>query len=434
MERKILIKNIISTQHNEYDFDNLIDRDTVLPVDTKKIIVVTGVRRCGKTTLLKITRNRIIKSGIRIQNTLFFSFDDERLLLDTGELDLILQAYRELYPGNDIKSCYLFFDEIQNIENWDKFIRRVYDTITQNIFISGSNSKLLGSEISTSLRGRTIQYELFPLSFREYINFNHIKPDYYSDSNKAILINAFSNYLTQGGFPETIGKNRELQQRILNDYYSVLLFRDIIERYSINQIPTLKFFLKKLIVNIGKPFSVNKIFNDLKSQGIRLNKNLLYEILEYVEAVYLGMRLYKFDYSVVNREKSDKKIYFIDNGLLNAVSYNFSGNYGTLLENSFFIWLRNRYKDLYYFKQKKECDFIIFDRDKAMTAIQVSYTISEKETFDREINGLIEAMKYFNIESGLLVTAETEDRITISNKIINIVPAYKLMTENKVMF
>ncbi len=433
MDRKKTIKEIIEQQHASDKVEKLFHRKLELPIDTQKIIVVSGVRRCGKTTLLKQTRNQIIKNKTPISKTLFFSFDDERLMLQIEELDLILQAYRELYPSHKMEECYFFFDEIQNVDNWDKFVRRVYDNETKNIFISGSNSKQLGSEIATSLRGRTLLYELFPLDFSEYLSFKKIPNNYKGDTQRALILNEFYLFLRQGGFPECISRTDEQRRQILSDYYQVLLFRDIVERYKVTRVFALKYFIQKLMSNLSTPFSLNKIYNELKSQGVKVSKDTLYEILEHIEAVYLGIRLYKFDYSIVNREMGDKKMYSIDNGLLNAISYQFSDNLGKLLENMVFIWLRQLYgNSLFYFKQKTECDFIVFDRDQPILAIQVCYELSNSDTRKREIKGLMEAMNYFKLGKGLIITTDYEEEIELENKFIRMVPAYQLMIDNKI--
>jgi len=431
MNRKQVIKDIIVEQHNSRKKRKLVSREMVVPIDTDKILVVSGVRRCGKTSLLYLLREKIIKSGVSIRNTLFLSFDDERISLQVDELDLILQAYRELYPKLNLEDCYFFFDEIQNVNGWERFVRRLYDNVSNRIFISGSNSQQLGSEIATSLRGRTIQYELYPLSFKEYLNFKGIEHNYYGDTNKTKIINEFRKYLLEGGFPETLNKDSELRNRILNDYYQVLLFRDIVERYNVTRIYALKYYIKKLLSNLGKPFSINKIYNELKSQGVKIDKAALYDILEYIEAVYLGLRLYRFDYSVVNREMGDKKMYVIDNGLINAITYKFSNDYGTLLENQLFVYLRKKYgENLFYYSKKQECDFVVFEKDRAKQCIQVSYDVSEKSTLDRELKGLLNAMEYFHTDNGIIITMEYEDTVEIKGKIIRILPAYKAMIDD----
>ncbi len=213
----------------------------------------------------------------------------------------------------------------------------------------------------------------------------------------------------------------------------MLLFRDIIERYNVTRISALKFYIKKLIVNLGKPFSINKIYHQLKSQGIRIDKDSLYSILEYIEAVYLGLRLYRFDYNVVNREMGDKKIYVIDNGLLNAISYQFSGNYGILLENMVYIRLKRKFNEsLYYYSKKNECDFVVFDRDKARLCIQASYDISDSSTLNRELKGLAEAMDYFHTDNGIILTAEQEDVVVFNDKSIKIIPVYKAFIDDDI--
>lgn len=430
MDRKDVIKEMIEQQHVFLKTDKLVDRKLALPLDSEKIIVLSGVRRCGKTAVLKLTRNQLIKNKVPLHKTLFFSFDDERLMLKVDELDLILKAYRELYPAVSLEECYFFFDEIQNIEHWEKFVRRVYDNETKNLFLSGSNAKLLGSEIASSLRGRTLQFELFPLDFSEYLSFKKIDASFKTSEQKALLINEFHTFLKEGGFPETVFRPKSQQVQLLADYYQVLLFRDIVERYEVTRIHALKYFIQKLISNLSKPFSLNRIFNELKSQGVKVGKENLYEILEYIEAVYLGMRLYKFDYSIVNREMGDKKIFVIDNGLLNAISFQFSENTGILLENLVFIWLRQLFGDnLFYHKQKSECDFILFDRDKPIFACQVCTSLHDLATKKREIKGLLEAMNYFNLTEGTIFTIDQEEEIEMDGKIIHVKALYKSMLE-----
>jgi len=431
MEKKIILKDIISSQHHS-ERKAILPRNINLPLNTGKIIVVTGVRRCGKTSLLYRTLNLLIESGIPVKKTCFISFDDERLMLEIEDMDLIIQSYKELYPEINLQECYWFFDEIQNIENWEKFIRRIYDMVSTNLFISGSNSKQLGSEIATSLRGRTMRYELYPLMFDEYLNFKNIDTYYFGEQNKAKLLHAFYEYLVNGGFPDAVNCDAEQRRMIIADYFQVLLFRDIVERYKVTKISALKYFIQRLLANVGKPFSVNKIYNELKSRGKSVNKDLLYEIIEYIEAVYLAFRLYKFDYSIVNREMSDKKLFCIDNGLLNTVSFQFSKDWGKLLENNTAVWLRNLYPDsCFYYSEIQECDFIIFDRDKPLYAIQVCYDITEPDTQKREIAGMEKAMKYFNIDKGLIITAEQESEIKTSNNLILVKPAYKMMIDKK---
>lgn len=435
MDKKEVIKQIINRFH-ESKLPKLLTRNVELPLNSNKIISVIGARRCGKTYLLYDTIKKIIAGGTKLKNILFLNFEDERLQLQVHELDLIIQAWRELHEGADLTNHYFFFDEIQNIRGWEKFIRRIYDTETKNIFISGSNSAFLSSEIATSLRGRSLPFELFPFSFDEFLRFQNIDNNYYSEKNCAIILNEFKNYLKHGGFPETINLPIIQKTEILRSYFYVTLYKDLIERYQISSTHIIKYFIEKLADNLSKHFSINKIYNQLRSQGLKMDKNLLYQLIEYIENVYLAFPIQRYDYSFSVRSKSDKKSYFIDNGLLNILTHNFSDNLGKLLENAIYIFLKTNYGNIYennifYYKDKTECDFVVFDRDKPKYCIQVSYDISQAETRTREIKGLVAALEHFKLNQGYIITAEHEEELTVNDKKIIIKPAYKLMIDNE---
>ncbi len=425
MVLKETIKEIIVKNQNK-DYTNIHKRDIIIPLNTGKIISITGVRRCGKTHLLFLAIRELLNSGINKQQIIFINFEDERLNFSSDNLDLIIQSYRELFPDIKLNDVYFFFDEIQNTENWEKFVRRLYDTETKNIFITGSNSKMLSSDIASSLRGRNINIELFPLSLNEYLSFKNIETNFHLPENRAKIINELSNYLQQGGFPEII--NSKFSQKILQDYYYVMLYKDIIERYKIKNIPALKYFLNRIVLNISKPSSINKIYNELKSGGYKVSKDSMYLFAEYAEAIYFSFKLSKFDYSYIKQEKSEKKIYLIDNGLLNSLTYHFSENKGILLENAVYLYLRQKHgNNVFFYKEKPECDFIIRDKDKITELIQVSYQIEDNETLKREIKGIENAAEYFNLKEGKIITFDTEKEPLITNSGVNIhiIPVYK---------
>ncbi len=430
MKRKQVIKEVIIDNQN-INLSKVNKRTIELPIHSTKIVSLTGVRRSGKTYLLLYTIYRLLKNKVDKSNIIYINFEDERLDLNTEDLDLILQAYRELYPGNNLDNCYFFFDEIQNIPQWEKFIRRLYENFSKNIFITGSNSNMLSSDIATSLRGRNINYEIFPLSFNEYLRFKHIKAEVTGSKQKSTIINALTSYVKEGGFPELLEVPNELRQKVLQEYFYVMLYKDLIERYNISNASTLKYFLNRILVNIGKPTSIHKIYNELKSNGYRVSKNTLYNFLDYSEAVYLNFGLKKFDYSLIKREKSEKKNYFIDNGLINALSFKFSDNYGLLLENMVFLYLRQRYKEnLFYFKDKKECDFVVFENEKVTRLIQVCYNLEEETTFRREKDGLIYAGKKLQKLEGTIASFDSNEDELIENGFkIKILPVYKLLLE-----
>ncbi len=411
-----------------------IKRNIELPLNLKKVISVIGARRTGKTYILYNTVQRLTDSGVPLKNILFINFEDERLQLKTADLDLILQVWRELHNGEKLDEQWFFFDEIQNVTGWEKFVRRIYDTVTKNIFITGSNSAFLAKEIATSLRGRTLPVEVFPFAFDEYLRYSKTGFNYYDEMNKAVIINKFNEYLFKGGFPETRSLPENMQPELLRNYYYVMLYKDLIERYNVSSPTVLKFFIGKLADNLTKPFSVNKIYNDLRSMGLRLDKNFLYELIVYLENIYLTFNVTQHDFSFISRSRSDKKVYFIDNGLINILTHAFSGNKGKLLENAVYLYLRLNFGALYennifYFKKKAECDFVLFDGGTPRFCIQSSYDISNEDTKKREISGLMAAMKFFDLDKGFIITAEQSEELTLGNKKIVILPAYKLFLD-----
>ena len=369
--------------------------------------------------------NQLIEK-IEKTKILFLNFEDERFELNSDELDLILQAYMELYPSYKLSECYFFFDEIQNIPNWEKFIRRMYDTISKNIFITGSNSKLLSSEIATSLRGRTLNFEIFPLSFKEYLSFKDVEVDFYSSKSLAFIKNAQESFLKNGSFPETLFLEEIYANKTLQEYFNVLLYKDLAERYNITNTVALKFFLKRIISSSTKQISINKIFNELKSSGIKIGKNTLYEFLEYVQNIYLALTLQKYDNSLINKELGEKKIYSIDIGLNNATEFRFSDDIGKSLENAVFLELKRKEFDIYYYRtSKSECDFLVFDKNTISDVIQVTFDMSDENTKNREIKGLIEACKNFDLKSGTIITFDSEDELIENGIKIKIIPFYK---------
>ncbi len=429
MNKKDLLKDIITTWQNKLPVE-VIPREVRIPFDSGKIITIAGIRRCGKTFLLFDTMNRLIQGGVDKKRILFIPFDDERLNFRTDELDLILQAYRELHPEIVLKDIYLFCDEIQMANGWEKFIRRIYDTETKNIFLSGSNSRMLPTDIATSLRGRSLQYELFPLSFNEFCDFREIDKSTFLSSGIPYLTNAFMEYLTKGSFPELVLKRFNEWEKILQEYYFVLLYKDIVERYEIRNIPVLKYFVTRLLSNLSKTTSINKIGHELKSAGFKFDKNLLYSLAVYLENVFFIYRLGRFSRDVVLSDFTDKKVYFADNGMVQALTPSYQDDPGKLFENLVFLWLRQKapfHRGLLYYKDKKECDFVLFDRNKPTLLVQACYDLSDSDTRKREIEGLVAASEYFNCDNLLILTAGQEEEINIDKRVIRVIPAWKQM-------
>lgn len=428
MKKKELIKIIIREFHSS-TLPSYIPRSITIPTTSGKIITLVGPRRSGKTYMLYQIIDDIIKAGNSKENVLYINFEDERLDLQISEMDIILQAYRELYPSINFQKTYFFFDEIQNIKGWEKFIRRIYDSISKNIYITGSNSKLLGEEIATSLRGRTLKYEVLPLSFEEFLIFKKTKieipQDFYNSSSKAKLINLFHEYMTWGSFPEIVFQSDELKLKILQEYYDVMIYRDLIERYKITDTFILKYLIKRLAETITKPLSINKIYNELKSQGIKIGKNTLYEYLEYLENAFLIRKILKYGRSVVRSELSDKKAYIVDNGILRAIKIYEKEDFGILLENLMFRELHRKTGKISFYKDQKECDFVVNEK----IPVQVCFDLSHDEVKKREIAGIMACCKQLHAQQGYIITFDDEDTLLINGCTYEIIPAYKWLLQ-----
>ncbi len=425
---KDLLKSLILQldEHRKRDF---IEREIEIPLHTKKIITIIGPRRSGKSTVMfQLMRQLLNKDKVRPQQIVYINFEDERLEMDVTKLDWIIQAYVELYPSMNLDEVYFFFDEIQNVPGWEKFIRRMYDSISRHIFLTGSNAKFLSVEIATALRGRCLTYEVLSLNFKEYLKFKkirvHPEQDFYKLQKHALIKQQFVEYLTYGGFPEIIFFPDKLKIKTLQEYFNVMILRDVAERYKINNLALLKFFIKRMFETITKPLSVSKIHNDLKSQGYKISRNDLYEYADNVYSAYLTKFIFNQNYSIQKREVS-KKYYAIDNGLMTALSSDLNIK-NKLLENIVFMELYRQMEeqnDIQYYHSRKECDFVINHK----IPVQVCYDFTEADTIKRELEGLQEAMKHFKSKKGFVLTLEQEMvNHSIPDK-FKVIPAYEFI-------
>lgn len=424
-KKEILKEIIINFQKKA--LPNVIERNIKLPLNVNKIVSVVGPRRSGKTYLLFETIKKL-REIIPSERIVYINFEDERLDLKKDELNLILEGYKELYPKIKLSEVYFFFDEIQNLPAWDLFLKRLFELETKNIYITGSNSRFLSKEIATSLRGRSITYEVFPLNFEEFLRFKNFiweEKDIYDLEKRNLIKNFFQEYFTWGGYPEIVFlKEEEVKLKILQEYFEVMLFRDLVERYNFKNIPLVKYFLKRIVENVTSPLSINNIYNELKALGYKTSKDTLHKILDAAESVYFIRLLEKYSPSVLKRELSQKKAYIVDNGYITSLS--FLNNKSKLLENLVFNELKRIFKDIFYFKNKKECDFIIFNQNKPIP-IQVSYVLENERTLKREVEALIKISKYFSINIAYLITYDDENEIKEDDIIVKIIPAWKFL-------
>lgn len=418
------IKTII-LESQERNFTSIKKRELDIPLDIPMIISLIGPRSSGKTYLLYDVYQRLVSKGIERQNIVYINFEDERLDLNVSELDLILQSYLELYPNANLEECYFFFDEIQNIEGWEKFVRRMFDTVSKKIFITGSNAKLLSTEIATSLRGRTITYTVLPLSLKEYLSFKNIEISFFNTQKKAKLLSHISEFIMNGGFPEVIDFDSETRLRVLQSYFNTMIYRDIIERYRISDALTLKFFIKKIFASVGKPLSINKIYNDIKSQGYKISNNTLYDYEDYCRTIFLTVAIPKFDFSEIKQAKSEKKTYSIDSGLLNAIEFSFSQNIGKQFENVVLLEFLKAEKEVFYYKDIYECDFILKEQN-TFKAIQVTYHMEKDETRERELKSLAVTCQKLGLTEGTIITFDQKEEFIYKEILIKVLPFYEM--------
>ena len=423
-----------SSQQSEIPF-NVIERDVKLPVNRKKIITVPGVRRCGKSTMMEIAINDLVRKGVPKENILWIGFDDERLVnMSSDELDDVIIAYMEMFPDIPIKDVYMFFDEIQLIKDWEYFVLRIYKSYCKNIYICGSNATMLSSELGSALRGYPLEYETYPLSFNEFCRFKGIVTDSFMEQDKARLKNAFETYNQESAFPEIVlTSSRSEQLKLLHGYFDTMILRDLAEHYRITNTGVIRYFIKRIMANLSKPTSINAIYNDIRSQGLKVSKDDLYLWADYACNIFLFMRIPKYDRSPVKERKSLDKFYCIDNGLRNAVLMPQSNDKGKNLENTVFMHL-NRHKlqsdRISYFQGNAECDFVLQREENVVLLIQVSWSIADDETREREIKGLLEASSVTGCDNLLIITDDEKDSLNIEGKRVDVIPAWEWLLGN----
>ncbi|MFM8454794.1 MAG: ATP-binding protein [Gammaproteobacteria bacterium] len=380
--------------------------------DLKRIQAAVGMRRVGKTfCLFEKIADLIQTHEIPMYKILYLNFEDDRLLpCSQGDLASLLEAFYAIYPQNYEEKCYFFLDEIQNVENWSLVIRRFFDTKNIEIYLSGSSAKLLSKEIATELRGRCMKTEVWPYSFTEYLKYSrnplikNIKTGLFSQKNKDILYAILKTYLHQGGFPEVLNANNLDRKRILQDYVEVVILRDVVERHEIKNIKLIKYLIKTLLKNRGAGFSVNKFYNDTKSQNISVSKNLLYDYMDYLEDAYLIFSVPMYNESLRKTQVNPKKVYAVDPGLAEAYSFSVNDNYGHLFENLVFLDLKRQGHEIYYYETKEghEVDFFVEHPETGQKLYQVAWDLSDPKTLAREERALEAAKAELNIPGEII--------------------------------
>lgn len=395
------------------------------------IISITGPRRAGKTYVLFQMMDDLLRNqGIARENIFYVDLEDDRLFpFQTTELDTLVARFQEISKIDHDQPIFLFLDEIQNIERWSAWVRRIHDLRKDvRIVISGSSSKLLHTEIATNLRGRTFNYTIFPVSFREFLRFRGESEiqSFPSQQRKVKLKNLFNQYMAAGGFPQIAFNERSPEERkqILQGYFEVMLLRDVIERHNVRNTYLLRMLAKMLVNSISREFSYSKTHRALKSMGHDVAKHTIIEYVQYLEDSYVFFQNGEYSSSLRQQMASIKKVYCIDVGLVDALSFRSSEDRGWHLENLVYVELLRRKKEIFYHRNTSECDFVIQEGISIVELIQVCADMSDPPTREREIKGLQKAMDRFELSSGTILTEDEFEDIEAGGKTIHIRPVW----------
>ena len=410
-------------------YENEIARKSV----AREVIVIKGVRRSGKSTLLINEIKRLMETGVDVKNILFVNFEDQRFRMFNEEtlLEEIKNVYLEyIKPLGEIV---IMLDEVQNVRDWEQWVLKEYELSNNHLYVTGSNSHLLGAEFGTALSGRYLDIEVFPLSFKEYLSFNSISINSKAEliHNKMKIQQLFNAYMKHGGFPKTVLLEDEaLKNDTVKSYYDSILLKDIVARYKLKNYHVLNELALFLLSNNATINAYNRLKNNFSSSF-----DTIRDYMEYLLSSYMILSINKFDYSLKKQIANPKKYYAIDTGFSNAVSFNVSKKIGANLENIVFLELRRKTKEIYYYKTEKglEIDFLL--REDALTKlIQVSVSLENEETYKRELKVFSEAKKELRgaIEP-ILITLDDSKSIEYNGceiEIINILE-FLLLGEEK---
>lgn len=408
---QILKEKILSAV--ESPVTGLTRRDVTLPVMPNKAFAVIGIRRAGKTSFLHQCRGDLIAQGRNPRHLVYFNFEDERLggLLAT-DLHRVVDKHARLFPTMAGEKVVFFFDEIQLVVGWEQFCRRLLDTGTCAIFVSGSSAKLLSREIATSMRGRAWEVLIQPFGFAEFLRHRGLTlpedPGSLVSRDRAFMDNQFAAYLEMGGFPEAQGLGVAVRRKLLQGYVDVVLLRDVIERHSVGNATVLRWLVRRLLGNPAGYFSITKFAADLKSQGIPAGREILYQFLEHLEDTFLVTTLPLATDSEKRRQVNPRKIYPVDTGLIPVFDRSLKSNAGHALEVAVFQELQRRGGSIGYWKTTSgyEVDFAVTADSGEGEFIQVCASLDDAETRVREVRALQEACIEYPGARALILTLE----------------------------
>ncbi len=404
------------------------ERELTLP-DLDKAVTVIGLRRVGKTYLLFQVIHRLLRAkNLKLENIFYVNFEDNRLEgMGSKELSRIVELYRKYNP--DSKTMYLFFDEIQNVTGWERFVRRLLERRDVRIFVTGSSSKLLSKEIATTLRGRSLSYTLFPLSFREFLAFKGFKAEEpFIEDERGKIKRYLDEYLQFGGFPEIVNYDAHLRLRTLREYLDMVVYKDLVDRYGIEKVSVMKSLIRLVVKNFSRRVSVRSLYNTLSSQA-RLSRNTVYEYFSYLEDVGFVFPVRKFSFSEKVSQRGTPKLYVIDNGFPTIYGLE---DVGFRMENVVAIELLRRKHyfnpalDVYYWQDRtrREVDFVVVEGFRVRELIQVCYDL-DYNTRKRELDALLKASRELGCNNLRVVTWDYEGVGEVDGRRVEFAPLWK---------
>ena len=430
---KNVLKEIIADNQSSSS-EELVPRHLSISTIDKKAHVVIGVRRAGKTTFLHQIQDSIKKSGIERENFVELNFFDDRLSSLTGEsLGLITEAYFDLYPEKKgEEKVYFFFDELQEVLGWEKFVERLLRSEISEVYITGSSANMLSKEISTQMGGRALSWELFPLSFKEFLDFHQINSNSNTSKTRFILQKAFREYFLKGGFPEVQFQNDNVRRQIHQEYFKAIINRDVVQRHDTPHPRAVKDLAQRLVGMTGSLYTTNRLYQFLRSIDHKLSKSFVSDCLDWFEDSYFLFSVYLYDKSLSRRKTNPRKIYCIDPGLVSSVTVPRKRDEGRLLETLVFIHLRNQGLELAYYKTKsgREVDFVYTDKRGDLKLMQVALHLEHPETKERELRTLFEALEEQKVLKGMLLTLDDEEVVSQGEYTIEVKPVWKFLHES----
>ncbi len=428
----VFMKEVLERLYGDFlerPLPELTRRENPIEMLPGKVLALIGMRRVGKTYLCFQRIEELLASGMERERILYLNFEDDRLFgFGLSDFQTILDVFYAGAPEKKSAHCHFFFDEIQNVPDWERFIRRLIDTEDVSVTVTGSSAKLLSAELATGLRGRSLDREVFPFSFKEYLLHHRIevrrKP--VGAKTRISLNQQADRYCHQGGLPELQGLTRVRAREVAQSYVDAVVLRDVIERHGVGNVEALRALLYKVLREPATKLSINKVYQDFKSRGLRVSKDDLYAFMRYLTDAYLCFQLPLWTRSEKKRQVNPKKVYVIDNGILDAYSTQMTADHGALLENLVYITLRRRVHELGYYETRQgyEVDFVYREADQTVL-VQAAWSLKNEHTREREIRALWQAGRELPNCRKQIVTIDEEE--TAEDGEIEVLPLWKFL-------